>query len=179
MEEEIWKDISGYEGYYQVSNLGRVKSVQRVIYRRYEDGRNVRKTIKERIVKPYEHDRFGHLVVNLWRNNKLKHELLHRLVAQEFIGGEHEGLVVRHLDGNPRNNRVENLAYGTTTDNIMDCYKYRGRWKNTTEDQARKIKELLRDTDMKHRDIAKIVEVPISVVHRISGGYSFKWLTID
>ena len=78
--EEIWKDIKGYEGLYQVSNIGRVKSLKRIIINSV--GR--RKTVKERILKQQK-VKEGYLHVSLCKNGKVKQLNVHRLVAQTFI----------------------------------------------------------------------------------------------
>lgn len=93
MINEVWKDIEGYEGLYQVSNLGRVKSLERII----SDGRHR----KERILKPYD-DGNGYLRVEL----QSKPFKLHRLVAQAFIPNPDNLPFVNHKDENPKNNRV-------------------------------------------------------------------------
>lgn len=101
---EVWKDIPGWEGYYQASTLG-----------------NIRRAGKQVPLRPapYGRDR-KHLGVSLWRNNRGKTMKVHRLVASTFLGHCPQGYEVCHNDGNPRNNRVENLRYGTPSDNARD-----------------------------------------------------------
>lgn len=99
---EIWKDIEGYEGLYQVSNLGRVRSVDRI------GGRGRR--FNGRILKP-KVKTGGYLLVNFSKEGKRKMFSVHRLVAQAFIPNP-EGLPqINHKDENPSNNRVENLEW--------------------------------------------------------------------
>ena len=100
-ENEIWRDIKGFEGLYQVSNLGRVKSLKRS-YR-----------VKEKILKPYTNS-WGYYQVGLHKNSIRKMYLVHRLVWEAFNGHIPEGLQVNHLDERPINNRLENL-------NLMTC----------------------------------------------------------
>lgn len=99
MNEEIWKDIPGYEGLYQVSNMGRVKSL---------------KYGKEKIIKPVK-NRDGYLLIGLYKNNKVKHYTMHRLVAIAFIGKPISEVYyeINHLDENKNNNKLENLQYCT------------------------------------------------------------------
>lgn len=92
--EEIWKDITGYEGLYQVSSSGRIKSLN------YG---------KERILKPY--DLKGYKRIGLFRNGKRKHILIHRLVAGTFIPNPDNLPQINHKDENTSNNRVENLEW--------------------------------------------------------------------
>ena len=96
--KEIWKDIEGYEGLYQVSNMGRVKSL----------GNN--KTRKEKILKSSKNNR-GYLCVNLYKDGLVKNYLIHRLVASAFIDNPNNLPQVNHKDENPKNNYVDNLEY--------------------------------------------------------------------
>lgn len=101
MEEENWKDVFGYEGLYQVSNLGRVKSLGNGKIR------------KEKILKPTNNGR-GYLIVHLSKEGKMKNYRVHRLVASSFIPNDNLLKTdVNHKDENPANNRVENLEWCT------------------------------------------------------------------
>lgn len=96
---EIWKSVVGYEGLYEVSNLGRVKSFPR-------NG-----TIKdEKILKPFI-DKLGRKNVFLSKNNKRKRFRIHRLVAEAFIPNPHNYPIINHKDENPSNNFVDNLEW--------------------------------------------------------------------
>lgn len=103
--EEIWKDIPGYEGYYQVSNLGRIKSLPRC---KPTDKRKTHNNIrKPRLAKN------GYLRVNLSKGNSVKWFGVHRLVALTFIPNPDNLPVINHKDENKQNNRVENLEWCT------------------------------------------------------------------
>lgn len=116
--EEIWRDIEGYEGHYQVSNLGRVKSLER-----YMNGRNGGKSLlKERILKPIKNNR-GYLNVNLSKNRKRKNANIHRLVAKAFIPNPDNKPEVNHVDTNKKNNRADNLEWATTKENIRHAWE--------------------------------------------------------
>ena len=112
---EIWKNIEGYEGKYQVSNLGRVKSM----------------IGQEKVLHPKKH-RNGHLQIGLHKDKKRKTMYIHRLVAQAFIPNPDNLPCVNHKDENPSNNNVDNLEwctqkyncnYGTRVDRIMETKK--------------------------------------------------------
>lgn len=100
MEEEFWKDVVGFEGLYQVSNLGRVKSLFRY----------------KVILKPYI-DVWGYLVVNLYKNKKIFHIKIHRVVASAFIPNPDNKRCVDHIDTDKTNNKVSNLRWCTQKEN--------------------------------------------------------------
>ena len=103
--KETWKDIKGYEGLYQISNLGRVKSLKR-------NG-----TIKQdRILKQYI-DKYGYCYVGL-RNKNIKKFKIHRLVAESFIQNRCNLAQINHKDENKKNNKVENLEWCSAKYNI-------------------------------------------------------------
>ena len=100
--QEIWKDIEGYVGFYQVSNLGRIKRVEHTDKHGH--------TYKERIVKCSDGSR-GYLRVHLSKNGVAEWHSVHRIVASTFIPKK-DGLdIVNHLDNNPSNNSVDNLEW--------------------------------------------------------------------
>ena len=109
MEEE-WKDIDGYEGYYQVSSFGRVKSLDRYVK---DTKRNCFNFVKGRIMSPSSADKKHYMQVSLSKNNKVTHYLIHRLVAQAFIPNPNNLPQVNHKDENRENNNVDNLEWCT------------------------------------------------------------------
>lgn len=104
---EIWKDIEGYEGLYQISNLGRVKS-----FKRYSEG----KILKARKVTK------GYLQVTLLKNGKGKNKKVHRLVAQAFIMNPNNCPQVNHINGNKTDNTVQNLEWVTNKENVQHAW---------------------------------------------------------
>lgn len=99
-----WKPIEGYEGLYEVSNLGEVKSL----------GNNKKR--KEKLLSPGKNSN-GYLFVNLWKNGVGKPILVHRLVYSTFVGDIPDRLEVNHIDENKENNRVDNLNLMTSKEN--------------------------------------------------------------
>lgn len=109
--EEIWRDVRDYIGLYQVSNYGRVKSLERDVDCGNQYGRFVRH-YEEQILNPIEVKRSGHLVVYLSKGYKKDYKkYVHDLVAQAFIPNPNNYDIVHHKDHNPRNNHVENLEW--------------------------------------------------------------------
>ena len=99
--KEVWKDIVGYEGLYQVSNLGTVKSLPKYCGVRWDNGR---------ILKPFT-NKDGYLVITLSLNGKLKHFQVHRLVAEAFIPNPDNLHCINHKDLCVANNSVNNLEW--------------------------------------------------------------------
>lgn len=104
---EIWKDIIGYEGKYQVSNLGRVKSLERKRSCRIKGGKIAIMIVPEKILKQWKRSRY--LLVDLWNEKKRDVRSVHVLVYEAFVGKIKEGMVIHHKDRNRFNNDVENL----------------------------------------------------------------------
>lgn len=111
MKQEIWKDIEGYKGLYQVSNLGHVKSLARLV-----DYGRCKKFTKERMLKQLLFNT-GYYYVRLSKNGVTKSFAVHRLVAIAFVSGFKNELVVNHIDENPQNNLPENLEWVTPRQN--------------------------------------------------------------
>lgn len=114
---EIWKDVKGYEGIYQVSNMGRVKSLAR-------SGNN--RTLKDRIMRQYV-GKTGYMQVRLSKENKTRLLKVHRIVAEAFIDNPWQKPQVNHIDGNKTNNLVDNLEWNTSSENIKHAYDCRLR----------------------------------------------------
>ena len=114
--EEVWKDVKGYEGYYQVSNLGNIKSLERIIEN--SGTRTGYYKVKERILKPRENtNRNGYYELSLRKDGKEKRFKVHRLVACAFIENPYNKPEVNHIDGNKSNNCVSNLEWTTSKEN--------------------------------------------------------------
>ena len=101
---EEWKDIKGYEGLYQVSNMGRIKSL-----------------LKNIDLKPWKHKK-GYLVVTLTKDKTHKHFYIHRIVAETFLENINSKNEVNHIDGNKKNNNVCNLQWCDDFENRNHAY---------------------------------------------------------
>lgn len=109
---EVWKPVPGYEGLYEVSSIGRVKSLPRL-------------RVKGGIMKLRPGNKSGcYLAVALSKHDVRVVHYVHYLVLLAFVGPRPEGLEVRHLDGNDLNNTLGNLAYGTSAENKADVLRH-------------------------------------------------------
>lgn len=125
--QEIWKDIKGYEGLYQVSNIGNVKSL------------NYNRTGEERIRKP-KVDRYGYLTLMLYKNGKCKTLFVHRLVLMAFNPiNNMDSLQVNHKDENKQNNNLDNLEWCTP--------KYNSNYGNRTQRTEKPVVQLDRNSN--------------------------------
>jgi hypothetical protein len=113
---EIWKDIPGYEMCYQVSNQGRVRSLDRIITQMSRWGALYTKFIRGVDLRPGRMPA-GHMSVSLGKNNS---QCVHKLVLLTFVGSAPEGHECLHKNGDPSDNRLENLRWGTRSENVRD-----------------------------------------------------------
>lgn len=127
LENEIWLPVVGFEGLYEVSSYGRVKSL------------NYRRTKQEKIIKQ-EKDRYGYLIINICKNGKRKIIRVHRLVAKAFIDNPNNLETVNHKNEDKTDNRIDNLEwlsradnirYGTAQERRILNINYQSRTKNT------------------------------------------------
>lgn len=116
--KEIWKDIIDFEGYYQISNYGRVKSLKRIIT--MKNGRL--RPIKERILSPKSKDN-DYLFILLCKDGNQSPFYIHRLVAIHFIDNPLNKEYVNHKDGDKTNTYYKNLEWATFSENMIHAYK--------------------------------------------------------
>lgn len=146
LEGEEWRDIQGFEGLYQVSNLGRVKSLDRVVYKK--DGTT--QIYKERILK--QSNLWNeYLVVNLSRNGKPIMHRIHRLVAEAFLPNPNNYPIINHKDENKTNNSVDNLEwcsysynlnYGTARERGLQANKENGIYDRLKELRSKAVNQI-------------------------------------
>ena len=112
---EVWKPVVEQEGRYEVSSLGRIRTVARIGTRK--DGSRL--PVAERI-RVLTIDKTGYALIGLSTPAGSRTKFVHRVVLEAFVGPRPEGMECRHLDGNPLNNRIENICWGTPSDNAWD-----------------------------------------------------------
>lgn len=140
----MWKDIKGFEGYYQISDQGQVKSLERQI----TDSVGHIYIVRERIIKPWKAGR-GYFAVTLSKNGKTKASYVHLLVAMAFISNPNNFPTINHINGNKLDNSVGNLEWVSYSYNNQHAYdiglhkkgeeQYRAK---LTEENVREIKRL-------------------------------------
>lgn len=172
MSDEIWKDIPGYEGKYQVSNMGRIKSLQRTIKGVNQFG-CFEWISKERILKAGKRDSYGHLSVVL--NNPRKSYSVHQLVMAAFVGDTPDGMDICHNNCDSADNRLCNLRFDTRTENILDVYKVGRAWKRLTTDDVEAIRFGLL-FGMSCCELAEMYDVCHQTISKIKKGVTYSWL---
>jgi uncharacterized protein YjcR len=166
--KEVWKDVDGYDGDYQVSNIGNVKSL---------------KQNKERIMK--KPLRSGYESVQLINKLGMKNMRVHQLVANSFVGCKQVGTVVNHKDGNKLNNYVENLEWVTSSENNKHAMENklnhapRGSKQNFSRLNDSKVIEIVKRLEQGESPNNICVDYNVSSrsIYDIKLGNTWSWLT--
>lgn len=179
--QELWLPVVGHEGAYEVSDLGRVRSLERVLTFKINHGSDPDKIavrrIPAKVLKPNRSGPYSKVVLSNRHTRPV-----HVLVLQAFVGPRPDGLVSRHMDGNTENNRLDNLCYGTQLENYDD----RRRHGTTligeanpnailTAQQVREIRALA-GTDT-HKNIGRRYGVVESTIDKVLSGAN--WAHLD
>lgn len=164
---EVWKDIKGYKGYYQVSNLGVIKSLSRNV----KTKNGVRKT-REKILKQSIRGE-GYYYITLSKKHITTNKIIHRLVAQHFITNPEKKRTVNHKDGNKLNNNYKNLEWATHLENHQHARR-NGFYNDYGEDS---VKSKLKEKDVldmrrlakffNYRELGIIFDISMGQAHRI------------
>ena len=172
---EIWRDIPGYEGSYQASNLGRVRSLPRFIPV-YDSVRGISyaRPCPGMILRQSVCDKAGHVSVHLGK--KCRGIPVHQLVMLTFQGYPPAGTEAMHLNGIPTDNRLENLRYGTHSENMIDMYRSGKGHQKLTQEEVRQIRFGL-TCGLTTKELAAAYGVSDSIIRRIRRGRRYAWVT--
>ena len=171
--KEIWKDVPGYEGRYQVSNMGRVKSLERKVRSvNWYTHKEFWRTVRERILRPGP-VQSGHLYVVLGHGEA--GVPVHQLVMRAFVGKPPKGMEVRHLNGDPTDNRLENLKYGSRTENILDVFYQGKRWRKLSIDDVIYVR-FATFCGIPDKALAEELKVSQPTIANIRKGKSYQWI---
>ena len=117
---EIWKDIEGYDGIYQVSNLGNVRSVERIVNTPVPKSDEMfKRRVPGVLLNPTRNKQSGYMIVTLYKGSKNCKHSVHRLVANAFIENPEHKKCVNHKDYDRTNNRLSNLEWVTHKENAL------------------------------------------------------------
>lgn len=171
---EEWRDIPGYEGFYQVSDLGRSRSLDRIVPHAKNGTQKRRGSIK----RPYP-DKDGYLCFKACKDNKPERIRVHQAVCQAF-NGPGNGLWALHKDGDNQNNVPENLYWGTPSQNQIDSILHgTNASAKLTPDIVEDILHLLNHSDLTQAYIADIYCIDPSVISRIKSGHTWSHIERD
>jgi hypothetical protein len=163
MQTECWKPIAGYEGLYEVSDLGRIKSLPHVMVR----SNGYPKTILGMIRKTPIGVRGGYPMVMLCKNGTKSPKAVHTLVARAFIGPRPPGKEVAHFDGNPANAGLLNLRYATPVENAADTIRHGRMPRGSTNGQSKLTEQQVIDIRAASRHgrtgVSIAADYPVSV----------------
>jgi transposase len=171
-----WKSIKGYEGLYEVSACGKVRSLDRVII----DSKRVERQYAQKIRKTFLSN--GYEYVNLSKKNVTKKLRVHRLVAFAFVKNGHNKPYVNHKDGNKLNNKCSNLEWVSSKENsrhavdngLIDYSKGESHYLSKLTDKKVIEIHLLLQEGLSCRKIAKIYNISKEIISRINRGVAWK-----
>lgn len=138
MDKEIWKDIKEYEGYYQISNYGRIKSLGRYYF---SGMHNAIKKYQNENIRKTEKTKNGYMRIALCKDGKIKKYLVHRLVAEHFIDNPNKLPQVNHIDENKENNYYKNLEWCDNKYNMNYGKRNEKARKSITTTKGRKVNQ--------------------------------------
>ena len=173
MPREEWLPVAGYEGLYEVSSLGNIRSLDR-----YCLGKDGRAELHHGKVLYNTPGKRGYVTVHLRDAlGRCRRRSAHSVVAEAFLGARPAGHDILHLNGRRTDNRVANLRYGSRAENLHQTYEYGGRAGPGKLD-AKDVKDIrkLVDDNVSDVEIARLYGVHRSAIYRIRKGINFKWL---
>ena len=180
---EKWRPVLGAEGRYEISNLGRVKSLSRIVFCGTRNGKPAYRTVSEKILKlGLDQDGYAQVLIAAKERDKFKTAKVHHLVAAAFLGPRPKGMWVLHGPNGNKDNSVQNLYYGTPAQNIQDKWRdgtivigeahHRAKLKETDVLEIRQ----LYGQGLSAREIASRYGVGVTTVNSAVKGKNWKWL---
>lgn len=177
-KKEEWKSIKGYEGLYEVSSFGRVRSLNHLEVVPSRWGRLIKRWKKGRVLTPRERAH-GYVAVSF--SFRGKDQPIHHLVAEAFIGKRPKNYQINHKDGDKKNNNFENLEWVTCKENLRHA-RERGlsrsnkgkKWKHLTFSKINEIRILWEREKLSQKKIAKKMGVSSATIMRVTKGLTFK-----
>jgi hypothetical protein len=181
MSEE-WKPVVSYEDYYEVSNMGRVRSLGREHEIPCRWGGTMIRRLPPKILSPIKKTD-GYNYVGLWEDGDCKTVAVHRLVLETFIGPCPDGMECCHNNSNKTDNNIRNLRWDTRANNSLDRNEYDGGIRGEknpgsklTEKKVLAIRKLYKKTKVKQKDLADLFGVTRESVSLIINGRRWGWL---
>lgn len=174
---EMWKDIPGYEGRYQASSKGRIRSVNSTQSITDSRGRSYKRAHSGAVLRQCAGSN-GYLYVGLRKTSSSKNAAfvpVHHLIALAFLGNRPNYTQICHTDGNKKNNTADNLRYDTATENHIDVYRIGGKYGKLSVKDAVDVKNRLRSGES-IRSIAERYDVTYQAIHSIAKGVRFQWV---
>jgi hypothetical protein len=177
--QEVWKAVPEYEGLYEASTFGNIRSLDRTVYTKGGQARR----IKGKILKPQRAIDDPRLHISMCKNYTVIVIRVHIVIAQTFLGERPEGMHICHGDGDCTNNRLSNLRYDTPSGNEKDKILHgkaqrgtRCHWHKLNDDQVRQIRELAKQ-NINQTVIAGMFGIRRQQVSKIKLGTRWSWLT--
>ena len=129
--DEVWSQVEGFEGEYEVSNCGRVRSCDKSVGHRWGGH-----ALKRGRILSIHLDRHGYSIVSLCRGGRCIKARVHRLVAEQFVANPKGAPQVNHIDGNRQNAHSSNLEWVSHAENLRHARDYLGRWKGQVKNPS-------------------------------------------
>ena len=174
---EVWKQVHGYGGHYEASNLGRIRSKDRIVIKRHNNGKMMEQFYPSKILLQHKSDKWGHLSVHIGVDSKRYTVAVHTLVLLAFSGIPPKGCEACHSNGVASDNRESNLRWDTHFNNNQDRKKH-GHYPSGANHPMAKITleqvAGIRAGEITRKQSLKELGISGSQYHRIKTGESWK-----
>ncbi len=175
----VWKPVPGFGGFYEASDMGDIRTVERVVTKLHRSGKTIQQKYKSRILKPSRSDKYGHMVVHIGFDGKTCNVAVHRLVLLAFTGEPSAGQEACHNNGNASDNRVSNLRWDSHLSNNQDRRKHGNYAIGALHPMAKLTPEIVREiraSGLNGPQVSKRFGIGTSHAHRILSNKS--WIGI-